>query len=395
MGSRRRALTGRQVRSRELDIRAAVAVSSEEPFVTESLWLSPPAADELLIRLVSTSVCHTDVMTKNEGLCAFPIVLGHEGAGVVEALGKDVTGYDIGDHVVLSYDYCGRCPQCTNGKPSYCDDHGSLNFAGTRPDGRRTHRREDSETADVYGSFFQQSSFATHALSHASNTVKVDKSLPLAMLAPLGCGVQTGAGTVFNTLEVRRGTSLAVFGCGCVGLSAIMAATVAGATDIIAVDINAERLQLASELGATATLIPGDFADAAAVVDSIRAMAPSGGCHYAIDTTGQPAVLRQAFDCCGPLGVTAMIAPNVPGTEVSIEMLGLLPGKSLRGVVQGDSVSKSFIPTLIDLWQQGRFPFDRMIARFDGLDSIEAAVQAMRRGDVVKPVVILNPDYAD
>jgi aryl-alcohol dehydrogenase len=395
MGSDGRSLTVSQVHEEELDIRAAVARSSDEPFVTESLRLSRPAANELLVRLVSTSVCHTDVMTKNEGLCAFPIVLGHEGAGVVEALGDDVTGYDVGDHVVLSYDYCGRCPQCTSGKPSYCDDHGSLNFAGTRPDGRRTHRHKDSETADVYGSFFQQSSFATHALSHASNTVKVDKALPLALLAPLGCGVQTGAGTIFNTLEVRPGTSLAVFGCGCVGLSAIMAARVAGAADIIAVDINPGRLQLASELGATATLIPSDFADAGSMVDSICAIAPTGACHYAIDTTGQPAVLRQAFDCCGPLGVTAMIAPNVPGTEVSIEMLGLLPGKSLRGVVQGDSVSKSFIPTLIDLWQQGRFPFDRMITRFEGIDSIESAVQAMRRGDAVKPVVILDPDYTD
>jgi aryl-alcohol dehydrogenase len=395
MGSDGRSLTDSQLRNRELEIRAAVANSCDEPFATESLWLSPPAANELLIRLVSTSVCHTDVMTKNEGLCTFPIVLGHEGAGVVEALGDDVTGYDVGDHVVLSYDFCGRCPQCTSGKPSYCNDHGSLNFAGTRPDGRRTHRRNASESADVYGSFFQQSSFSTYALSHASNTVKVDNSLPLAQLAPLGCGVQTGAGTVFNTLQAGPGTSLAVFGCGCVGLSAIMAAKVAGAADIIAVDINPDRLRLASDLGATATLNPNDVADAATVADNIRSMARTGGCHYAIDTTGQPAVLRQAFESCGPLGVTAMIAPNVPGTEVSIEMLGLLPGKSLRGVVQGDSVSKSFLPTLIDLWQQGRFPFDRMITRFEGLDSIETAVQAMRRGDVVKPVVILDPDYAD
>lgn len=368
----------------DIVVRAAIATASDTPFITENLRLAAPAPGEIRVRIVATSICHTDIFTKDKGLCAFPIVLGHEGAGVVDALGDDVAGFDVGDHVVLSYDYCGNCPQCDKGKPAYCNDHGSLNFAGTRPDGRCTHHREGDGSADVFGSFFQQSSFATFALSHPSNTIKVDKSLPLPLLAPLGCGVQTGAGTVFNTLQVEAGTNLAVFGCGCVGLSAVMAAKIAGAANIVAVDINPARLALAEELGATETVVAG--AASSALLDA-------GGCHYAIDTTGVPDVLRRAFDSCGPLGVTAMIAPNVPGTEVSIEMLGLLPGKSLRGVVQGDSVSHTFIPQLIDLWQQGRFPFDRLTTRFDGIDSIETAVQAMKRGDVVKPVVVIDPDF--
>lgn len=381
--------------NKETDIRAAVAYSSDTPLATTSLKLKAPAANEILVKIAAASVCHTDIMTKNEGLCPFPIVLGHEGAGIVEALGEDVNGFDIGDHVILSYDYCGHCAQCENHSPSYCDEHGTLNFAGVRPNGDKTHRSPDSETADVFGSYFQQSSFATHALSHATNTIKVDKSLPLSLLAPLGCGVQTGAGTVFNTLKVKPDTSLAVFGCGCVGLSAIMAAKVAGAKNIVAVDINPSRLQTATELGASHTIAPDEFAGAEAVVKHINSITEGHGCHYAIDTTGVPAVLRQAFDCCGPLGVTAMIAPGVPGTEVSIETLGLLPGKSLRGVVQGDSESKIFIPKLINLWQKGEFPFDKLITKYDSIDNVQTAVTAMSNGEVIKPVVIIDPQYRD
>jgi aryl-alcohol dehydrogenase len=379
----------------EVDVQAAVARGSNDPFVTETLRLSAPAAHEIRVRVVATSVCHTDIHVKNESLCEFPIVLGHEGVGVVDALGDQVTGFDVGDHVILSYDSCGRCPQCKRNKPSYCDEHGRLNFGGLRPDGRRTHRRRNSESADVFGSFFQQSSFATYALSHASNTIKVDKSLPLSRLAPLGCGVQTGAGTVLNTLGVGPDTSLAVFGCGAVGLSAIMAAKVAGAKHVIAVEIHPTRLRTAMELGATHAVAPGDFGDPAAVVEHITSISGANGCHYAIDTTGAPVVLRQAFDCCGPLGVTAMIAPGVPGSEVSIAMLGLLPGKSLRGVIQGDSVSKTFIPKLIRLWQEGLFPFDKMITTFNGIDALQEATQAMSRGDVVKPVVIIDDGFWD
>lgn len=377
----------------ELEIQAAIAHSSGEPFVTEKLHLRAPAANEIRVKIIATSVCHTDLMTKDEALCEFPIVLGHEGAGVVHALGDSVTEFDIGDHVVLSYDYCGQCRQCKDHKPSYCNDHGSLNFAGIRPNGDKTHRRPVSETADVFGSFFQQSSFATYALSHVSNTIKVDKSLPLPMLAPLGCGVQTGAGTVLNTLQVKSDTSIVVFGCGCVGLSAIMAAKVADAKNIVAVDVNPARLQMALDLGASHALAPADFAEAASLVEHVKSISQGSGCQYAIDTTGVPSVLRQAFDCCGPLGVTAMIAPGVPGTEVCIEMLGLLPGKSLRGVIQGDSVSKIFIPELIDLWQRGQFPFEKMLTRYASIDKIEDAAQAMGRGEIIKPIVIIDPEF--
>ncbi|MGI9260499.1 MAG: NAD(P)-dependent alcohol dehydrogenase [Woeseiaceae bacterium] len=377
----------------EVRIEAALATSSSEPLVRTPLILRAPQPDELRVQIVATGICHTDIMTKNESLCAFPIVLGHEGVGIVESMGSGVTGFDVGDHVILSYDYCGECPQCHRGKPSYCDKHGALNFAGVRPDGNRTHKSADSESADVYGSFFQQSSFATYALSHASNTIKVDKTLPLPILAPLACGVQTGAGTVFNTLDVVEGSNIAIFGCGCVGLSAVMAAKVAGAKSIIAIDINRKRLQMAEELGATRGIDPANLPAGVSIAEHVKDMTGGEGCHYSIDTTGVPQVLRQAFDCCRPMGVTAMIAPGVPGTEVSIEMLGLLPGKVLRGVVQGDSVSREFIPKLISLWQRGEFPFDKLVTEFRGIDEVDKAINAMESGDVIKPVVLVDEGY--
>ena len=372
-----------------IPVTAAVAVDAETPFLAEAVELREPGPHELLVKVVSTGICHTDVMTKAKGLCEFPIVLGHEGVGVVEEVGEGVAEFAVGDHVIMTYDFCGDCAHCDAGKPSYCVDHGSLNFSGSRPDGERTHRSHRAKEPDIYGSFFQQSSFATHALAHESNMVKVDPDLPLPILAPLACGVQTGAGTVMNTLELEAGSSLAVFGCGCVGLSAVMAAKVEGAERIVAVDLNNERLKMASELGATDTFNPKDFPDGEALLAAIAEVVP-GGCNYAIDTTGVPAVLRQAFDTCGPRGVTAMIAPGVPGTEVTVEMMGLLPGKSLRGVIQGDSVSKTFIPKLIDLWQQGEFPFDKLVTTFDGLASIDDAVNAMSSGEVIKPVVVID-----
>ncbi len=375
-----------------LKINAAVAASPDHSFEVSELELSAPGTNQVLVRVVATGICHTDVMTKEKGLCEFPIVLGHEGVGIVEAVGERVEAIAPGDHVILSYDSCGSCAQCEMGKPSYCDDHGQLNFSGTRPDGTRTHRTPRSDTEDVVGSFFQQSSFATYALAHETNTIKVDGELPLRVLAPLACGVQTGAGTVFNTLEVTPGSSIAIFGCGCVGLSAVMAARVAGAGEIMAIDLNQSRLDMAAELGATSVINPASLDDG---VDLSTAVAEKavGGCNYAIDSTGNPGVLRQAFDSCGPLGVTAMIAPGVPGTEVTVEMMGLLPGKSLRGVVQGDSDSQTFIPYLIELWEAGKFPFDRLITFYESLASIDTAVQDMGSGRVIKPVVVLDDSF--
>lgn len=374
-------------------IEAVLALGAKQPLSVEKLELSKPQGKEVLVKVVAVGVCHTDIMTKYEGLCQFPMVLGHEGVGIVESVGEEVAGLTPGQRILMSYDSCGHCPQCDDKLPSYCNDHGSLNFSGTRPDGRLTHSFSDSGEA-IYGSFFQQSSFANYALCHESNATVLDDDLPLPLMAPLACGVQTGAGTVMNTLSVKPNTTIAIFGCGCVGLSAVMAAKAVGAKHIIAVDLNQDRLDTALEIGATATVNPSELHGEKSVIEAVQSLS-DGSCHYAIDTTGVPAVLRQAFDCCGPLGVTAMIAPGVPGTEVSIEMMGLLPGKSLRGVVQGDSLTAEFVPKLIALWREGKLPLERFVSYYRSIDQLPTAFEDMKAGRVIKPVVIIDESYLD
>ena len=373
-----------------LMMKGALALSPEAPLQVVPIKKPRPAKEQILVKLVASGICHTDIMVKSNNLCSFPIILGHEGAGVIEEVGEGVEGYEPGDHVILTFDACGHCQPCQNNHPAYCHEHGPLNFSGERKNGGPKYSSWDHEFEDISGAFFQQSSFATHCLSHPNNTVKVSKDLPLETLAPLGCGVQTGAGTVFNTLDVAPGSSLAIFGVGCVGLAALLAAKCRKASPIVAIDLNPQRLQLAQELGATQTFNPKDYDSTESFMAAIREATPgSEGLNFAIDTTGQPRVLRQAFDSCGIQGRTAMIAPGVPGTEVSIEMLRLLP-KKLEGVIQGDANPKDLIPHLIELWQQGQFPFDQMITFFSGLDALNEAIAATNRGDVVKAVIQLG-----
>jgi len=285
----------------------------------------------------------------------------------------------------MSFASCGHCSHCVTGRPAYCYSHGSLNFGGTHPDGTTLHSINNQK---VHGSFFQQSSFATNAIVNENNIVKIDKSLPLDTLAPLGCGIQTGAGAVMNSLKCGPGSTVAIFGGGGVGLSAVMAAKVSGCSKIIVIDITASRLSLSLELGATHTIQVNGKEEQGKVQEMVRKIVPDG-VDFAIDTSGNKHALRSAFDSLRPLGTCALIGGAPPGTEVAIEMLSLLPGKSLRGIIQGDSVSKVFIPQLIALWQQGRLPFDRLITYYQGLESINDAVKDTHSGKAIKPVIRL------
>lgn len=370
-------------------ISAAVAHASKAPFDIEPVMLRRPGPNEILIRCVATGICHTDIMNKTNGLCGFPAILGHEGVGVVEEVGERVAGLEPGDHVIATFDACGECDACAHARPSYCRHHGELNFGGLRKDGAHAHRLEP-ETGDIYGAFFQQSSFATHAVTNESNTLKVDRSLPLALMAPLACGVQTGAGAVLNTLALQAGQHLVIFGAGSVGLSALLAARMTGAGCVVVVDLNTDRLGKARALGADATFNPADEGDD--LVEKVMAVT-DGGSHGAIDTTGNTAVMEQALKTCRPTGTAAIIAPGVPGTRVAVSTHDLLPGRSLRGVVQGDSNPGVFIPHLIDQWQQGRFPFDKLITFYQGLEQLNQAVEDMAHGRSIKPVIIIDASY--
>jgi len=363
-----------------MKITAAVIREKSAPFQITELELEEPRADEVLVRVVATGICHTDLVVRDQYVpVPLPLVLGHEGAGVVERVGANVRKVQPGDHVVLSFFACGGCVNCEQGLPGYCLNFFGGNFSGARLDGSSPLRQGDKT---VQGHFFGQSSFATYALAAEHNVVKVRKDVPLELLGPLGCGVQTGAGSVLNALRPEAGTSIAVFGAGPVGLSAIMAAKVAGCTTIIAVDVKPNRLALASELGATHT-IHGAEQDPVAEIQKI---AP-GGVHYTLETTAVPRVFRQAVESLCIRGVCGFVGVAPMGTEAPVDLSTLLAfGRTIRGIVEGDSVADVFIPRLIELYVQGRFPFDRLIT-FYPFDQINQAVKDSEQGITLKPVL--------
>lgn len=361
-------------------ITAAVTESVGAQFTLVPVELDDPRPGEVVVRMVGSGVCHTDLVVRDQMYPApLPIVLGHEGAGVVETVGEGVSYVEPGDHVVLTFNSCGGCRMCVAGRPAYCDQFVACNFGGARGDGSTPLHRD---TGDVHGVFFGQSAFATYALATERNVVKVDPAVPLELLGPLGCGIQTGAGAVLTTLNPSAGSSIAVFGAGSVGLSAVMAAVVAGCTTIVAVDLNQSRLDLAKELGATHTI------DAATgdAVDALLEISGGLGVDYSLETTAVPRVLRQAVDALNQGGTCGLIGVAAPGTEASIDMSALLFGRSVRGIVEGDSVPRTFIPKLVQLYEQGRFPIDKLIKLYPFAD-INQAVEDSEQGRTLKPVL--------
>ena len=362
-----------------MEIKAAVVFETSGNFNIEQLEISDPNDDEVLVRIVGAGICHTDLAARDQHLpIPLPSVLGHEGAGVVEKVGERVSKVKPGDHVVLSWDCCGTCTSCKAGNNSYCLNFFLHNFHGARPDGTTTLRKGDQV---IHGSFFCQSSFADFALANERNVVKVREDVPLEILGPLGCGVQTGAGAVMNTLRPRPGASIAIFGVGPVGMSAVLAAVVCGCTTIIAVDINPDRLETAKELGATHTVNAGEGDPVEAILDIT-----GGGAEFSLECVGNPKVLRQAVDVLPRLGVCGLTGVVPPGTEVSLDMDLLMNGRTVKGILGGDAIPDLFIPRLIELYSQGRLPFDRMIT-FYPFNEISQAVEDMEEGRVIKPVL--------
>ena len=351
-------------------IQAAVLRKKGGPLKIESLELEGPRDDEVLVRLVASGICHTDIDFCDDGYeSGQAVVLGHEGAGVVERVGKSVKGVKRGDHVVLSYQSCGSCSQCRGGHPAHCHRFYEANFGFRRLDGSNALER-----SGVRGHFFGQSSFATHSLATERNLVKVSKDLPLEVLSPLGCGLQTGAGTVMNSLKVPKGASLAIFGTGAVGLAAVMVGRLVRADPIIGVDIRPRRLRLALNLGAN-YVIDNRLQDVAARLAAITGR----GVDYVVESTGDPEMQQLAIDVLNPSGVVALLTGESGG--------GSLPeGRKTLGIIQGDAVPQRFIPKLIKLYQTGLFPFDRLVKFYDFRD-INRAIADAKRGDTIKPVL--------
>jgi aryl-alcohol dehydrogenase len=360
-------------------ITAAVMEEKSGVFKLDSVELDAPRADEVLVKVTATGICHTDLHAR-DGYFAmpYPAVYGHEGAGVVAMVGSAVEHLAEGDHVVISFPWCGECEHCGEGHRCYCQHGRELKSGGTRADGSLTMRRNG---APVYGSFFQQSSFATYALAPARDAVNVRRDAPLEFLGPLGCGLQTGAGAVLNVMKPRAGKSFAVFGAGSVGLAGLLAAKVAGCYPIIAIDIRANRLELARSLGATHTIDNALEAASAKIREITR-----GGAHFTLETSAMPAVFRQAVDCLLARGTCVVVGSARRGTEVSFEMSTLQGGRTVRGGVQGDSRPDQFIPHLVDLFVAGRFPIDRLVTFYDFAAINQGAADATS-GVTIKPVL--------
>lgn len=326
------------------------------------------------MRVVGVGVCHTDLVAIDgrAGL-PFPAVFGHEGAGVVEEVGSSVSSLAPGDHVVLSFDSCGACPLCRAGRPAYCRSFHQLNSSGARGDGSVTLRSLGGEP--VHGSFCGQSSFATHALASSRNAVRVPSELPLELLGPLGCSLQTGAGAVMNVLRPSAGSSLAVFGAGAVGLAAVMAGAAVGCSPIVAVEVDEARRELALSLGATHAVDPPSFSASRARFD------------FVVEAVGAPDVVALAVRALASPGVCATVGFRGTPNVVEIDQGRLLYGRTLTGVIEGDADPQSFIPQLIELHGAGQFPFERLITKFP-FDEIARALAAAERGEVIKAVLV-------
>lgn len=362
-----------------MKIQAAVTHSQGEEFKFEDVELIEPKANEVLIKIVASGVCHTDAVARDMAIAPYPIVLGHEGSGIVEKVGEGVKRIEPGDHVVLSFASCGHCENCLTGHPTVCTEFNELNFGGKMEDDTHRLHQHNQELS----TFFGQSSFATYAVANERNVVKVDKDVDLALLGPLGCGIQTGSGTVLNKLKPEFGTSIVVYGTGAVGLSAIMAAKITDCKNIIAVDIHDNRLELAKELGATHT-INSKNED---VVEKIKDIT-DGGSHYGLDTTGVPVVVRQALRALRPLGQLAIVGVT-PEMSINVHEEIMAEGKTMVGVIEGDAVPQLFIPQLVEYYKKGKFPFDKLVKFYD-FTEINQAFEDSKNGLAIKPIVKIS-----
>lgn len=366
-----------------MEITAAVTRAKSAPFQIEQVELDAPQAHEIVVQMVASGICHSDIGARDQLLpIPLPIVLGHEGAGVVTATGEAVTKLKVGDHVVLSRLSCGQCSECVAGRSNFCDRLTGLNLAGCRPDGS-TGLCASGERLN--GRFFGQSSFATHALAHERNATPIDPEFDLRLAPAFACGTLTGAGAVLNGLKPEIGSSIAIFGAGAVGLAALLAAVAVGCTTIIAVDRNPQRLALARDLGATHVVHAGD----APLAQAIRAIVPAG-VDFSIEATGVADVARASADCLRAGGICGLLGIGPMGQDLRFDHLQLaLMGITVRGFPTGLAEPDLLIPRLIALHAAGRFPVERLVTHFP-FPEINAAIAASCDGSAIKAILLFD-----
>ena len=362
-----------------MKIKAAVVHQESAPFVIEEIDLEPPRSGELLVRIVACGVCHTDDKARNGYFTPFPAVLGHEGAGIVEQVGAGVTEFKPGDHVVMSYPYCCECDNCKRNKPYYCYRSTELSFFGKFKDGHTPL----SQAGKPINSFFGQSSFATHAIVPATSATHVPDDMDLRLVAPLGCGIQTGAGAIVNALRPEPGDSVVIFGTGTVGLSAIMGAAAIGCGRIIAVDIIDARLEIAKSYGATDVINSREVKDIPA---KVRELTDGKGADFALDTTAVESCTLNALKSLHTGGRGACVAAS---KRITLDPApSYLIGRSWSYIIEGEAVPQEFIPKMIEWYRSGRFPIDRMIS-FYPFEKINEAFEDTKKGIATKAVLVM------
>ena len=362
---------------------AAVLNKPNGPFAIESVEVAQPQAGEVLVAIKAVGICHTDLVVASGAMgLQFPAILGHEGAGIVEAVGEGVTSVKPGDKVLLTFNSCGACKPCGHHEPAYCTNFVPLNMIAARSDGSTRVTREGQPVSD---NFFGQSSFASLAIANERNVLKVDDDADLSVLAPLGCGIQTGAGGVMRSLGAKAGETLVVLGAGAVGLSALLGGKIAGCATIIVVEPQQGRRALALQLGATHVLDgQGDMAGA------VRKIVPEGA-DMVIDTSGYMPVVEQSVNMIanrgriGLLGVPGSLDAALPVPVVQF----ITQGGTVRGIIEGDSDPAVFLPELIAHHKAGRLAIETFTKTYR-LDQINEAIDDAHHGKCVKAVLLID-----
>ena len=361
-------------------MKAAVLYETNAPLKVEKVTLDEPQANEVLVKIVATGVCHSDLhFLKGEMPVPVPVVPGHEGAGIIEKVGPGVTTLQPGDHVVMMVAFsCGKCRYCIEGKPTMCLENLPIQSMATLPGGGiRLHKGQQA-----LNHMFGLACYAEYAVVHERSCVKVRDDAPLDVLCLLGCGTSTGIGAAINSTGIKPGESIAIFGCGGVGLSAVMGAKLAGAGKIIAVDTLDRKLKMAQKLGA-------DYLVDASVDDPMTKVmeVTGGGADYALECIGNVNVMTQAFASIRFGGKFIVVGMAPLGSVLSIATYEFLLGKTITGTVQGDINAQIDIPRYIDLFMDGKLPIDKLITKSYTIDEINDAFEDLEKGKVIRSVI--------
>ncbi|MFQ2787070.1 S-(hydroxymethyl)glutathione dehydrogenase/class III alcohol dehydrogenase [Aeromonas caviae] len=364
--------------------KAAIAWGPGQPLSIEEVEVMPPQAGEVRVRIVATGVCHTDAFTLSgedpEGV--FPCILGHEGGGIVESVGEGVTSVKVGDHVIPLYTpECGECKFCKSGKTNLCQKIRATQGKGLMPDGTTRFSKDGQPIYHYMGT----STFSEYTVLPEISIAKVNPAAPLEEVCLLGCGVTTGIGAVMNTAKVKEGESVAIFGLGGIGLSAIIGARLAKAGRIIAIDINESKFELARKLGATDCINPNDFDKP---IQEVIVEMTDGGVDFSFECIGNVKVMRAALECCHKgWGESVIIGVAGAGQEISTRPFQLVTGRVWRGSAFGGVRGRSELPSYVQRYMQGEFKLDDFITHTMPLEQINEAFDLMHEGKSIRTVI--------